>query len=240
MTRQEDINPRMRCILVDWMLEVHHKFKLQPLTLWLSVNILDRYLDTVQVRRTKLQLVGITALLIASKYEDVYSPEVKDCIYITDYAYEKEEVLEMESSILSALDYQIFVPTGYHFLTRYLDSVRASERVRFLASYYAERNLQEYDMLQEKPHVFAAATLYAALMQTRISDQRSNDRSVWTRSLQEETGVTEAELLGCARLIIQHASEEPETASRRRLIAAKKKYTLEKYQYVATLPLPQI
>ena len=77
----------MRGILVDWLIEVHNKFKLHAQTLWLCVNILDRYLEKVDVQRTKLQLVGVTALLIAAKFEEIYPPEIKDCVYITDFAY---------------------------------------------------------------------------------------------------------------------------------------------------------
>lgn len=92
MERQKDINSRMRAILVDWLVEVHHKFKLQTITLWLCMNILDRYLEAVIVERSQLQLVGVTALLVACKYEEIYPPEVRECVYITDYAYEREQV----------------------------------------------------------------------------------------------------------------------------------------------------
>ena len=87
MDRQPDINKKMRAILVDWLVEVHLRFKLEPLTLWLTVNILDRYLMREQVLRAKLQLVGISSLLIACKYEEIFPPAVSDCVSITDKAY---------------------------------------------------------------------------------------------------------------------------------------------------------
>lgn len=65
MKIQEDINERMRGILVDWLIEVHLKFKLVPETLYLTVNLIDRYLEIENVKRDKLQLVGVTAMLIA-------------------------------------------------------------------------------------------------------------------------------------------------------------------------------
>ena len=236
MDQQKDINKKMRSILVDWLVEVHHRFKLQPFTLWLCVNILDRYLMLTPTNRNKLQLVGVSALLIACKYEEIYPPEVNDCIYITDNAYERTEVLKMESNILMALDYQIFVPTGYHFLARYLNCIAASERLRHLAAYYAERNLQEFDSLYQQPHLFAAAAIYAALYQQR--DEKK--ASCWCFALQQESGLTEADVLPCARQIIRHVREEPETASKRRLVACKKKFTNDKFLAVANLPLPAI
>lgn len=92
MEDQQYINERMRSILVDWLVEVHLKFKLVPETLYLTVNIIDRYLEKTEVTRPKLQLVGVTALLIASKYEEIYPPELRDLVYICDRAYSKNEV----------------------------------------------------------------------------------------------------------------------------------------------------
>ncbi len=92
MTRQLDINEKMRAILVDWIIEVHLKFKLLPETLFLTISLIDRYLERVQIKRNNLQLVGVTAMLIASKYEEIYAPEVRDFVYITDNAYTKEEI----------------------------------------------------------------------------------------------------------------------------------------------------
>jgi G2/mitotic-specific cyclin-B, other len=92
METQPHINERMRSILVDWLVEVHLKFKLVPETLYLTINLIDRYLTKREVSRPKLQLVGVTSLLIASKYEEIYPPELRDLVYICDRAYSKNEV----------------------------------------------------------------------------------------------------------------------------------------------------
>jgi G2/mitotic-specific cyclin-B, other len=229
----------MRAILVDWLVEVHYKFKLQGSTLWLCVNILDRYLESVPTLRADLQLVGVSSLLIACKFEEIYPPEVRDCVYITDYAYTREQVLSMESKILRQLDYQICVPTGYHFMMRYLNSLNASDQLRHLSFYYAERNLQEYDMLNCPPNQFAAAALFAALNH-RAADEPAPSTSVWTVELSELTNYNEGDLMQCASTILKHVQEETVTASKRQLIAAKKKYSAEKYQAISTLPVPVI
>jgi hypothetical protein len=92
MESQPHINERMRSILVDWLVEVHLKFKLVPETLYLTINLIDRYLERNEVSRPKLQLVGVTSLLIASKYEEIYPPELRDLVYICDRAYTRTEV----------------------------------------------------------------------------------------------------------------------------------------------------
>lgn len=76
MDLQPDIKAKMRSILVDWLIEVHRKFELMPETLYLTMNIVDRFLSMKVVRRKELQLVGISAMLIACKYEEIWAPEV--------------------------------------------------------------------------------------------------------------------------------------------------------------------
>lgn len=73
---QPEISEKMRAILIDWLIEVHHKFELNPETLYLTINIVDRYLAVETSSRRELQLVGISAMLIASKYEEIWAPEV--------------------------------------------------------------------------------------------------------------------------------------------------------------------
>lgn len=107
MESQDDINEKMRAILIDWLVEVHLKFKLVPESLYLTVNLIDRYLEKEPVNRQKLQLVGVTAMLVACKYEEIYPPIVKDFVYITDNAYTKEEILVMERKMLQTLDFNI-------------------------------------------------------------------------------------------------------------------------------------
>lgn len=73
---QPEINESMRAILVDWLIDVHRKFELSPETLYLTINIVDRFLAIKIVSRRELQLVGISAMLMASKYEEIWPPEV--------------------------------------------------------------------------------------------------------------------------------------------------------------------
>ena len=150
MGHQTDINEKMRAILIDWLIEVHLKFKLMPETMFLTVNLIDRFLERKLVIRQKLQLVGVTAMLLASKYEEIYAPEVRDFVYITDKAYAREQILGMEAAMLTALEFRITVPTVYVFLNRYLKVAGADERTTQFATYLVERTLRrrEADALQ--------------------------------------------------------------------------------------------
>jgi len=79
----------MRGILMDWLVQVHLKFKLLPETLFITVNLIDRYCEKRIVARSEYQLLGVTAMLIASKYEEIFPPEVRDFIHITDDTYKR-------------------------------------------------------------------------------------------------------------------------------------------------------
>mmetsp|Transcript_21435 Transcript_21435/g.21552 ORF Transcript_21435/g.21552 Transcript_21435/m.21552 type:complete len:320 (+) Transcript_21435:133-1092(+) len=244
MKKQKDINPRMRAILVDWLVEVHHSLNLQPPALWLCVNFLDRYLEINQVPRSKLQLVGITALKIASTFDCMHTAmEVDFCVHITAHAFERSDVTEMERRIYQVLNFHI-PKTGHTYLTRYLDIINATETIRLLTCYYTERNLQEYDSLLHSPRKFVSAAIYASILQQTTEVMRNNPsikytpRDVWPQSLVEETGYSEADMISVARVIVQHVGEEPVTVSKRVLNATRKKYDTDKYQRVSRLNLP--
>ena len=116
MLNQNDINEKMRMILIDWLVEVHLKFKLLPETLFLTINFIDRYLQNNQTPRDKLQLIAVSSLLIACKYEEIYPPEISSFVYITDNAYKKEDILDYEIKILGDLEYDLTYPTPLRFL----------------------------------------------------------------------------------------------------------------------------
>jgi len=129
MESQPHINSKMRAILVDWLIEVHGKFKLVPETLYLTISIIDRYLHQEAVTRPKLQLIGVTALLIASKFEEIYPPELRDLVYICDRAYTRTEIVDCETTMLKALAYNVSVPSPHAFLVRYLKAGHADKRI---------------------------------------------------------------------------------------------------------------
>ncbi|RLM56164.1 cyclin-B2-2-like [Panicum miliaceum] len=128
MSSQTDINEKMRGILIDWLIEVHYKLELLEETLFLTVNIIDRFLALENVVRKKLQLVGVTAMLLACKYEEVSVPVVEDLILICDRAYTRADILEMERRIVNTLKFNMSVPTPYCFMRRFLKAAQAEKR----------------------------------------------------------------------------------------------------------------
>jgi cyclin B len=72
-------------------------------TLFLTTNLIDRFLTKDSVSRKNLQLVGVTAMLLAAKYEEIWAPEVRDFVYISDKAYNRQQILDMVSSCSALL-----------------------------------------------------------------------------------------------------------------------------------------
>ncbi|TKY58182.1 Cyclin-A2-2 protein [Spatholobus suberectus] len=164
---QQDITPSMRGILIDWLVEVSEEYKLAPDILYLTVNLIDRFLSQSLIQKQRLQLLGVTCMLIASKYEEMCAPQVEEFCFITDNTYTKAEVLKMESEVLSLLHFQLSVPTAKTFLRRFILAAQSSHKVsyvelEFLANYLAELTLVEYSFLQFLPSMIAASAVLLA------------------------------------------------------------------------------
>ncbi|XP_037103417.1 G2/mitotic-specific cyclin-B2-like isoform X1 [Syngnathus acus] len=163
-----EINARMRALLIDWMVQVHSTFNLLQETLYLSVAVLDRFLQVQPVSRQKLQLVGVTAMLVASKYEELSPPIVGDFAYITDSAFTNAQILEMEQLVLKTLNFQLGRPLPLHFLRRAsklanrpwaLVTTQCDTERHMLAKYLMELTLIDYEMVHYRPSEIAAAAL---------------------------------------------------------------------------------
>jgi hypothetical protein len=153
------VSPKMRSVLIDWLIQVHLKFHLLQETLYLCVQIIDAYLSAVDVPKMQLQLVGVTAMFVASKYEEMYVPAIDDFVYMTDNTYTKAEIRTMEISILKQLDFMFCKPFPLHFLRRFSKAGQADPKQHTLAKYFMELSLHCSDFSQLDPSYLAACSL---------------------------------------------------------------------------------
>ncbi len=109
----------MRSVLVDWLIQVHQKFNLLTETLYLCVHIIDRFLEIQMVPKLELQLVGVTALLVACKYEEMIVPSIEDFAFMTDNTYTVGAIRTMEINILKTLSFMLCKPNALNFLRRF-------------------------------------------------------------------------------------------------------------------------
>merc|ERR1711920_570581 len=160
-------------------------------TLFLTVNIIDRYLSLKPVARKKLQLLGVVAMLIAAKFEEIDPPKVRELSYITANTYSKEEILNMEAVVLIALGFQIAVPTPVHFLDRLQRANGCDGMHSALAQYALELSLLDIGSLRHPPSVLVCASLL-------LSNVILGRKPVWPAATAHCSKQTEAALWACA------------------------------------------
>ena len=112
---QIDIKYQMRCILIDWIISLQNKFFKKSSTLFLTINLIDRYLSKKSIHRTKFQLLGVTSLFIAFKYEEIYMKNINDFIDLTARAFDKAEILSMEKTIINLVEFNLDLPLSNDF-----------------------------------------------------------------------------------------------------------------------------
>lgn len=198
MDNQSDLEWKMRGILVDWLLEVHTRFRLLPETLFLAVNIIDRFLSCKVVQLDRLQLVGVTAMFIASKYEEVLSPHVQNFVHVADDGFSDTEILSAERFVLSALDYDLSYPNPMNFLRRISKADNYDIQTRTLGKYLLEISCLDHRFLKYPPSHVAAAAMYLARL--------ALERGEWDATLAVYAGYTEEQILPVFKLMVEYLS----------------------------------
>ncbi|XP_020802019.1 G2/mitotic-specific cyclin-A isoform X2 [Drosophila serrata] len=224
MRRQNDINHNMRSILIDWLVEVSEEYKLDTETLYLSVSYLDRFLSLMMVMRAKLQLVGTAALYIASKYEEIYPPEVGEFVFLTDDSYTKKQVLRMEQVILKILSFDLCTPTAYVFINTYAVLCDMPDKLKYLTLYISELSLMDGDtFMVYLPSVMSSASLALA--------RHILGMEMWTPQLEEITTYKLEDL----QTVVRQLSQMHKSAKDLNTQAMREKYNRNKYKNVATI-----
>jgi len=229
---QTELLPKMRAVLIDWLVGVHLQFHLLQETLYTTVAILDRFLqvEVGSITRSKLQLVGVAAMLVASKYEEIYAPEVKDFVYITDRAYTEKEILRMEIRILASLNFDLGRPLPLHFLRRASKTGGVEAATHTLAKYIIELSLGVYSLCDVPPSRISAAGLALAM---RLLDPASSLESVWSKSLVHYTKYKLEEI----RPTVESLAAVLVKAPIAKLSTVYQKYSNRKFMKIARIPV---
>ncbi|KAG1684940.1 G2/mitotic-specific cyclin-B [Nymphon striatum] len=221
------ITDKMRRILIDWLVQVHLRFRLLQETLYLTVDIIDRHLQAQEVSKSKLQLVGVGAMFIASKYEEMYAPEIGDFVYITDNAFTTNEILKTEKQILHSINFALGKPLPLHFLRRYSKAGNADGMMHSLAKYLMELSLTEYDFSHYLPSELAAAALCLSM---KILEQ--SEDSEWTDTLVHYSGYKLGDILP----LLSKLADLVLNAEKSKYQAVRGKYSSSKFMKISCLP----
>ena len=224
MNSQIDINEQMRAILIDWLIEVHYRFRLKSETLFQTVWIIDTYLTFEQIQRAKLQLLGIASLLISCKSQEIYYPPLKEFIDITDGAYDKNELLEMENNILKILNFNIVSPTPNDFYNIIAKAFNFDKKQFYLGRYFLEAALIDYQMLRYSSSVIAVSCAYIVMKFFGINNYKILYNSDVVREKCPQKAIKEAAREIC--YLVKNLSQST-------LKAVKDKYSLSQFLNVA-------
>ena len=224
MELQNDINEQMRAILIDWLIEVHYRFSLKNETLFQTVWIIDTFLSYKQITRAKLQLLGIASLLISCKFQEIYYPQLKEFIDITDGAYEKNELIEMENNILKILNFNIVSPTSNDYYNIISKAFNFDKKQFYLGKYFLESALIDYQMIKYSPSVIAVSCAYIVMKYFGIS----NYKILYTNDFVREECPQKA-IKDTARAIYYLVKNLSQSS----LKAVKDKYSLSQFLNVA-------
>lgn len=200
MDFQTEIEWTMRTTLIDWLLQVHLRYHMLPETLWIAVNLVDRFLSVRVVSLVKLQLVGVTAMFIAAKYEEILAPSVDEFVYMTENGYTKDEILKGERIILQTLDFTISsYCSPYSWVRRISKADDYDIQTRTLSKFLMEVTLLDHRFLRCKPSMIAAIGMYVA---RRMLGGDWNDAFIFYSNFTERQLVPGAIRL-CERLVEQ-------------------------------------
>ena len=160
---QKEINEQMRSILVDWIIDVHYKFGFTDETLFMTVLLIDRYISIKYISKIRFQLLGITAMLIACKHEEINLPKIDDFIYITDNAYTKEEVFIMENDILNIFNFELLYPSPIKFYEFISLNFNFNKKQYLMGKYLMESFLIDLKWINYRPSVISCACAYIVM-----------------------------------------------------------------------------
>jgi len=227
------INNKMRAVLVDWLVEVQVQFKLLQETLFSTISIVDRFLavEGLTITRSKLQLVGVAAMFLASKVEEVYAPACSDFVYITDNAYTEDAIKQMEMRILQTLKFNLFEPLSLHFLRRFSKAGDVDVLQHSLAKFAIELALVEYDLVPIPGSKLAASALYLSLMLLEPQEKQSG---IWGETFMFYSGYHKEELMPIVSRLAQSIASSSLKGSK--MEAIRNKYSGVKFMKVADLP----
>jgi len=201
------IDGNMRSILVDWLVQVQHYLRLSQETLYLAVRILDMVLDKREVEGGKLQLVGIAAVLIASKMEEYYPADIKKLLHLTENSYRRKELLQMEIVLFEVIDFQVNLPTCQDFLPRFCCAAFRDQDPSFLKTcqLLVDCHLVTESHSCTPPSHLSSAAVFASLLLFSLSSASDSASlsGLWTETLTHYTQYEEIELYSTAKSMLK-------------------------------------
>jgi hypothetical protein len=113
---QSEITEAMRAVLVDWLAEVHRKYKMHSDSLFLAVRVMDRFLSKKALPLADYQLLGVACLFLSGKYEEIYPPPLRHYTRLCQGSFSERQILDMEARVIVELGFDLSFDSPARFL----------------------------------------------------------------------------------------------------------------------------
>ena len=144
-----ELTPEMRTIAVDWLVLIHFKiFKFTENTLFLAIQIFDRYLSKVDLNTEQTELLLYTSFMLASKHNEIDYMNMQETLKLSQDKFVKEQVVKMESEILNKLDFEILAPTMCEFFILFASYLNLNQEKINQGLYILNIILVDFHMLK--------------------------------------------------------------------------------------------
>ena len=198
LKNQNEINSNIRSILIDWIIDVHLKFKLKEETLYMIIFIIDKYLSIEIISKNKFQLLGIASILIACKHEEIDIPKINELIYITDNSYSKKDVIYMENEILKKLNFSLLYPSPLIFFELISLYLNFDKTKILMGKYLMESFLIDEKFVKYKSSIISCACAYVVMKFFKMENYQESYNKKWFL-IDDENKINENYIKECAR-----------------------------------------
>lgn len=225
---QSNITSKMRSTLIDWIVDVHKKLNMHTDTLYYTVSYIDRYLMERDLDKSKYQLLGSAAILLAAKTEEIYPPKCEKLVHFAGDSFSIVGLLRMENSLLNVLEFSTIPIVASQFLRKFLIVTNADVKMNRFAHYVNESILLDHEFLGINPSKVAASVLCYTM-------HVLGSAAMWTSEIEKQLSYKKSDLAPVMNMI--HLSLLSTAASRYQAI--RKKYATAPNEFVSTIELPK-
>ena len=232
LKNQNEINSNIRSILIDWIIDVHLKFKLKEETLYMIIFIIDKYLSIEIISKNKFQLLGIASILIACKHEEIDIPKINELIYITDNSYSKKDVIYMENEILKKLNFSLLYPSPLIFFELISLYLNFDKTKILMGKYLMESFLIDEKFVKYKSSIISCACSYVVMKFFKMENYQESYNKKWYL-IEEENNLNDNIIKECARDICVFVDNINKTIFQ----STQRKFSKDKFHKVSVMIL---
>ena len=226
---QSNITPRMRSTVIDWLVEIHRRFKMHSESLYMTIYLLDMYLTECDLDKACYQRLACAALMIAAKSEERSVPLMEDFVYVAGKSFSATALQRMEASLFEKVGCHVTPILAFSFLSRSLRFIQATPQQSQYCLFILESLLLDSDFIGVRPSFLAAAVFYTGF---KIMNK---DDFQWDVTMTKNIGYDEPALKPVANHILRALS----VIAKGPYKATRKKYTTETMGDLSLVEFPE-